>query len=167
MTDERMSDRLWEAVGRLPTRSGIVFRHYSLAADDREKLAIQMAGIAASRGLALAVAGNADLARRVGAQLVHNPDIPPADLPVSRSVHNEDEAVAARAEGAALVFVSPVHATRSHAGSRPLGSEFAARIAAEAGAPAIALGGMNANNFVPLAKRGFYGWAGIDAWLES
>jgi len=34
-----------------------------------------------------------------------------------------------------------------------------------AGVPAIALGGMDALKFARLRSEGFYGWAGIDAWL--
>jgi thiamine-phosphate pyrophosphorylase len=63
--------------------------------------------------------------------------------------------------------VSPVHETRSHPGRKPLGPELAIEIARAAGIPAIALGGMNAQNFTPLEREGFYGWAGIDAWLRT
>ena len=64
---------------------------------------------------------------------------------------------------ASLVFVSPVFATRSHPGAPALGLDRAKRLAEAAGAPAIALGGMNARRFAEL--EGLYGWAGIDAWL--
>ena len=29
MTDERMGDRLWEAIDGMPPGSGVVFRHYA------------------------------------------------------------------------------------------------------------------------------------------
>ena len=36
MTDERMGERLWEAIDRLPSGSGgIVFRHYQSGSDER------------------------------------------------------------------------------------------------------------------------------------
>ena len=38
MTDERLGVRLWEAIDRLPSDSGIVFRHYSLGAAARRAL---------------------------------------------------------------------------------------------------------------------------------
>ncbi len=99
----------------------------------------------------------------MGADLIHNPPDVPADIPFSKAVHSIEEAEAAARVGASLVFVSPVFATRSHPGAPALGPEHAERIAEAAGAPAIALGGMDARRFAEL--EGFYGWAGIDAWL--
>jgi thiamine-phosphate pyrophosphorylase len=166
MTDERMGDRLWEAIGRLPDGAGIVLRHYSLPRPTREELAGRMASSALERGITLAIARDVQLAERLGAEMVHNP-VTATDLPFSRSVHSLEEAQKALAEGAALVFVSPVYPTRSHPGREPLGPEFAARIAKVASVPAIALGGMNGQNFEALDREGFYGWAGIDAWLAT
>ena len=165
MTDERMGDRLWEAVDHLPSGAGIVLRHYSLSPNLREELARRLADAARSSGLTLSVARNVELARRCGAQIVHNPSGDPGELPLSRAVHNMVEAEAARAAGATLVFVSPVYPTRSHPHAAALGVEQAARLAQAAGVPAIALGGVDAENFAELESAGFYGWAGIDAWL--
>jgi thiamine-phosphate pyrophosphorylase len=167
MTDERMGERLWEAIERLPHgRAGVVLRHYSLADDRRETLARRVAEICRSRAVALATAKNADLARSLGAALVHNPAEPPGDLPFSRSVHSIEEAVAASAAGAALVFVSPIRPTRTHPGREPLGELEAARIARAAGVPAIALGGMDRQAYLRM-RDDFHGWAGIDAWLKD
>jgi thiamine-phosphate pyrophosphorylase len=166
MTDERLGDRLWSAIDRLPKQdSGIVFRHYSLADEAREALAQRVATIAAERGLTLAVAGDPNLAVRLGASLVHNPPRLPCPLPFSRSAHSLVEAESARADGAALVFVSPVHETSTHPGRPALGASLASEIAEVAGVPALALGGMNARNFADLPPGRFYGWAGIDAWI--
>ena len=38
MTDERQGETLWRALERLPERSGVVFRHYSLPAKERHRL---------------------------------------------------------------------------------------------------------------------------------
>jgi thiamine-phosphate pyrophosphorylase len=166
MTDERLGERLWEAIDRLPPgKAGIVVRHYGFDSPARDTIARRIAGVCSERRLTLAVAADVSLARSLGAGLVHNPAEAVSDLPFSRAVHSIEEAEAARAEGAALVFVSPVYATRSHPGREPLGPVQARRIAEAAGAPAIALGGMNALNFARLEREGFYGWAGIDAWL--
>jgi thiamine-phosphate pyrophosphorylase len=164
MTDERMGDRLWEAVGRLPDGAGIVFRHYSLAAEVRGKMAARLARIADERGITLAIAGDAELAKRVGADLVHNPATRDPGLPFSISVHSVEEVN--RANGAALAFVSPVYTTSSHPSHEPLGPELAGEIARATGVPAIALGGMDAQKLAQLEREGFYGWAGIDAWLR-
>ena len=166
MTDERMGDRLWTAIDRLPIKhSGIVFRHYATPPDIRATLARRVADICHRRSLTLAIAADEELARRLGADLIHNPPDPPLDLLFSRSVHSMEEAEAAARDGAALVFVSPVRPTRSHEGRKPLGKPLALRIAKAAGVPAIALGGMTARNAHGLLRDGFYGWAGIDAWL--
>jgi thiamine-phosphate pyrophosphorylase len=165
MTDERIGDRLWAAIARLPKDdSGIVFRHYAMADDDRRKLAHELAEDCRSRGIMLAIATNSGLAEEVGADLVHNPKTPCA-LPVSMSVHSLADAAVAQAEEAALIFISPVHATQSHPGQAPLGPRHAAEIARVAAVPAIALGGMNDTAFAALPAGAFYGWAGIDAWI--
>ena len=163
MTDERLGARLWEAIDRLPKNSGVVFRHYKLAPAERVSLAAQVASTCRTRGFAMAVASDADLARAVGADLIHNPPALPTGLPFSRAVHSLAEAAAAAQDGAALVFISPIFATRSHPGGQSLGREAAGRIAKAAGVPAIALGGMNPRRFTQMAR--FHGWAGIDAWL--
>lgn len=166
MTDERMGDRLWTAIDRLePKIGGVVFRHYASDPGTRAVLARRVADICRRRALVLAIARDEQLARALGAELVHNPAERPFDLPFSRSVHSLEQAEAARVEGAALVFVSPVHPTRSHPGEKPLGKPLALRIARAAGTPAIALGGMDARKFAGLKRDGFYGWAAIDAWL--
>lgn len=166
MTDERMGERLWEAIDRLPIKhSGIVFRHYRTPPGARSALARRIADICHRRSLTLAIAADADLARILGADLVHNPPDVPSDLPFSRSVHSIEEAESAKSDGAALVFVSPVYPTSSHPGRKPLYRPLALRIAKAAGAPAIALGGMDALKSARLEREGFYGWAGIDAWL--
>ena len=164
MTDERMGEQLWTAIDRLPIRhSGIVFRHYGAA--NRASIARRIAEICHRRSLSFAIAGDVELARTLRANLVHNPDEPAPDLAFSRSIHSLEEAEAARAEGPALVFVSPVYPTRSHPGRKALYRPLAVRIAKAAGVPAIALGGVNSLKAARLQSEGFYGWAGIDAWL--
>jgi len=167
MTDERIGKRLWEAIDALPSGAGIVFRHYATPDGARVALAWDIARHCRERGLTLAVARDVDLARQLGAQLVHNPSGEPDDLPFSRSAHSFEEARAACDSGAALLFVSPVFPTSSHPGRRALGQDEAIRIAEVCPMPAIALGGVNRANFEPLRRGGFYGWAGIDAWLEG
>ena len=166
MTDERLGDRLWEAVDRLPGGAGIIFRHYHLGISDRLALGTELARRASERKLLLGVAGSRQLAERLGAALLHNPD-QPGDLPCSMAVHNEIEARAANEAGAALAFIAPVHATKSHPGRPPLGAERAAELAALAGCPAIALGGMDESRFLALREHGFHGFAGIDCWLRT
>lgn len=166
MTDERMGERLCEAIGRVPSGTGgIVLRHYSLEPSERLELGQRVAALARERKLVLAVGRDLLLAERLGARLVHNPS-DPGSLPFSMAVHNEREADAARQAGADLVFVSPVFPTRSHSGAAALGVGRASELAVMAGCPAIALGGMSFGSFWELGPA-FHGWAGIDAWLEG
>lgn len=170
MTDERIGDRLWQAIDALPAgQGGIVFRHYGL--DDQARLALgrEVAGRSAERGLLLAVAGSQLLADELGAALIHKPDVA-GDLPCSMAVHDEGQAVAAREAAAALAFVAPLYSTRSRPHAPTLGAAKAAELAAIAGCPAIALGGMNWDLFRELDAAfpgAFHGFAGIDCWLKD
>ena len=168
MTDERIGDRLWQAIERVPPGGGVVFRHYSLEPAQRLKLGKSVAAAAEARQLVLSVAQDVELAGEMGAQLIHNP-MGPAPQPFSLAVHDEAQAHQARLAGAALVFVSPVFRTRSHPGSSALGAEEAARLVKIASCPAIALGGMDAARFRELEAAhpgAFHGYAGIDCWLR-
>ena len=166
MTDERIGDRLWKAIDALPEGgAGIVLRHYSLSAGERNRLARQVSDICGQRDLVLAVARDGELAADVGAQLVHNPLARPNGLPISRSAHSAEEAAAANRAGASLIFLSPMCETRSHPGRKAMAVDLARQIVAGSTVPVIALGGMNRARLAELADVGFYGWAGIDAWL--
>ena len=167
MTDERMGERLWEAIERLPVGDGgVVVRHYALERGQRAQLAAEIGAMCRKRGLTFAVAGNVDLAAELGAELIHRPEGGASGLPFSLPVHSLAEAEQARAAGASLVFVSPVHETRSHPAAKPLGRKLVRKIIAACSCPAIALGGMHARNFASAEKDGFYGWAAIDACLR-
>ena len=115
----------------------------------------------------LAVASNAELAASLGAALVHNPAGAPGALPVSRSAHSIEEARRACQSGASLIFLSPIYRTRSHPDRAPLPRESARQIIAACEVPVIALGGMNRTRFDEIESDGYYGWAGIDAWLDE
>jgi thiamine-phosphate pyrophosphorylase len=154
MTDERLGDGLWAALERLPRGAGVVFRHYGLPARERRSLFEGVRRACRARGLRLLVAGP----RLPGGDGAHNRR--GAGLR-SASVHNLRELRAAERAGVDLVFLSPVYATRSHPGARPLGPGRFALLAHQAKVPVIALGGMDAARF--RALRGAYGWAGIDA----
>jgi len=156
MTDERQGDGLWAALKRLPRGSGVVFRHYATPIAERRRLFSRVVRIARARGLVVVRAG---AWCGPGANGVHNQR---GRRLRTVAAHSRDEALAAVRRGADMVFVSPVFATRSHPGAAVLGVELAEGIARELPVPAIALGGMDAARFRGL--KGFYGWAGIDAW---
>jgi thiamine-phosphate pyrophosphorylase len=151
---------------RLPRGSGVIFRHDSLPLADRRALGRKVAAMARRRGLLLGVAGDASLARTIGAQLVHRPRGPKGSMAFSLPVHDARQAMEARRKGADLVFVSPVHPTRSHPGQTHLSPAHALRLARLSGARAIALGGMDEQRWRALGGA-FHGYAGIDCWLEG
>jgi thiamine-phosphate pyrophosphorylase len=157
MTDERLGERLFEAVARLPEGSGIVFRHSSLPPAERKALFDEVRARSAAHVLLLA--GPEDLARDWGADGSHGRG--PGPWLRSAPVHDEAELRAASSAG--LLFVSPVFKTRSHPGAKLLGVDGFEALARRAQAPVIALGGMNAARFATLPSA--HGWAAIDAWL--
>ena len=158
MTDERMGDALWSALGRLPPGSGVVFRHYATPPAARRALLRRVKRVATARRLIVVVAGAG-----VGdADGVHGN----ARTKGLRTwpAHDRNEALAGKRAGADALFVSPVYATRSHAGEDGIGPLGAMRIGCGLGLPLIALGGMTERRWRRL--RGFHGWAAIDAWLR-
>jgi thiamine-phosphate pyrophosphorylase len=155
MTDERQSETLFDAIGRLPAGAGIVFRHYGLAAPERRALWQRVRAAARGRRLTLVVAG----LTLPGADGAHNR---PGRGLRTASAHNLREIRAAERAGAHLIFLSPVYPTRSHPGAPALGPRRFALLAHQSKLPVIALGGMDADKARTLG--GAYGWAGIDAW---
>lgn len=161
MTDERQGDGLLAAVERLPPRrAGIVFRHYSLAGPERRALFDRVKGLARHRGLMLLLAGPAAQAFAWGADGSHGRDRD-AGLRTAPA-HNARDIRAAERAGAAALFLSPVHPTRSHPEAPTLGSARFAALARRTKLPVIALGGMDSARARSLP--GAYGWAGVDAW---
>jgi thiamine-phosphate pyrophosphorylase len=167
MTDERIGERLWEAVDRLPPGAGIVLRHHETSTHERVMLARRMADLCRQRRLILAISRDVALAELLSAQLVHNPANDPGVLPFSRSAHSAEESRTGCELGASLIFLSPLFPTRSHPGEEPLARVEARAIVAGCPVPVIALGGMNRARFEEVRRDGFYGWAGIDAWLSA
>ncbi len=164
MADARLGDGLLAAIRRLPPQSGVVLRPYAMSVAQCAQMRALTHTARARRHLLL-VAGRAPLGaadgrhrggpvRRSARELGH----------LSMPVHNAREARAARSARASLAFISPVHATRSHPGAQTLGAAGFARLAQQAGVPAIALGGMDARRFAALRRHGASGWAAIDAW---
>lgn len=162
MTDERMGERLWDALETLPRGSGVVFRHHALPKAQRRVMAKRVAAVARRRRLTLLLAGEPLGIRADG---VHGA-VARRGRPglLSRPVHSVPEVIEAARAGADIVFVSPVFATRSHPGARPLGAVRLGLLLRNVRTPAIALGGMDATRFRALTGLGLSGWAAIDAW---
>jgi len=162
MTDERMGDALWTALGRLPPGSGVIFRHYR--SEDRRALFERVRQIARRRRLILLLAGSPRQAAAWRADGAHGRSpYRRASRPLVRTAPAHDARELGAARGHA-VLVSPVFPTRSHPDARPLGTLQFAVLARRSALPVIALGGVDARTYRRLARLGSYGWAAIDAF---
>lgn len=162
MTDERMGEALWDALERLPRGSGVVFRHYGLAASERQVLFARVLKVARRRGLVLVRAGSQPMRGEDG---VHGGRGRGRGLRTAPA-HSRREAVAALRAGAQALFVSPAFLTRSHQGARALGRTRFGMLVRGLDVPVIALGGMSAEKARSLKPFGIHGWAAIDAWTR-
>jgi thiamine-phosphate pyrophosphorylase len=162
MTDERQGENLFAAIAQLPRGAGIVFRHHGLAPRDRRRLFDRVRTLARRRRLMLLLAGPPALARAWRADGSHGRGR--ASGVRSAPVHDLVEIRAAERDGAALLFLSPLYATRSHPGAKPLGRVRFANLARQARRPVIALGGIDRRRARKVRDLGADGWAGIDAW---
>jgi len=168
---ERLADPR-PAVRRLPKAlCGVVLRDDGRP--DRAALGRDLARLCRSRRLALSVAGDARLARALGAGLHLRRGRRPAGGAACRfatsSAHSLPEVLRAGRSGAALVFLSPCFPTDSHPGAAALGPlrwAAIARAGQAAGIPGLlALGGMSGRRARALPR--FCAGAGAIGALAS
>lgn len=158
MTDERLGIGLIPAIRALPRGSGIVFRHYATAPEERRRIFHTVQREARRYGHLLVLAGSPALARGWGADGAHGRHFGALTAPV----HSIPEIRAAEKKGARLLFLSPLYPTQSHPGARSLGRVRFLALCQQARRPIIALGGMTAARFARIKSMGIYGWAAID-----
>ena len=92
----------------------------------------------------------------------------PGDRLVAASCHNENELKKAAAIAADFALLSPVRRTRSHPAAEPLGWERFGVLAAGAGLPVYALGGMGPADLEAARYHGAHGVAMMrEAWSRS
>lgn len=163
MTDPRFGDKLLRSVQKLPLGSGVILRHYG--DPQRDEIAAHIAKICRRRGLMLVIAGNSALrcnghyyGRPINAVL--RPRRMSAEL-LMIGVHDIYEMNRARPLQPDLLLLSPIFATNSHKGARPMGALRFRQLAACSTIVILALGGMNR----PRAKMLGHGYAAIDAFI--
>lgn len=161
MTDERMGEALWDALERLPRGSGVIFRDYSRAPDERRRRFARTLRVARRRRLLLLRAGDAPMRGEMGTHNVRGRGIR------TQAVHDIAQLRSAERARVDAVLVSPVFATRSHPGARPLGVVRLGLLIRGARLPVIALGGMSAAGARRLAGLPIRGWAAIDGWTRD
>ena len=86
---------------------------------------------------------------------------------IGRSVHSEQGAQIAEAEGADFLLVGTMYATSSHPGHEPAGPELIRRIAAGCSLPLLGIGGINEANLGPVLEAGAQGVAVISSILAA
>ena len=145
LTDERVGDELWRAIRRLPRGSGVIVRHHSLPRVERRRLLRRVRQAAAARGIVVLDDGGHRVAR----------------------VHDVRELRRALLSKPPLLFVSPLHPTRTHPGWAPMPRMRAAALASLSPQPVMALGGMTARRFRQIRPLGFAGYGAIDGWLRT
>lgn len=170
-TDPERTPNPEHVVRRLPRGTAVVYRHFGAA--DREVVARSLAQLCRTRGLALLIAADPDLALKVRADGVHWPE---NRLPVRRgdaarlvtaAAHSIESAERAASFGADACILAPVFPTQSTSGHRPLGVFRASQIARAARVPVIALGGVNHRTAFRLVGRGFAGLAAVEALANA
>jgi thiamine-phosphate pyrophosphorylase len=174
----RLPDPL-PAIRQLERGDGVLFRHYELLPAKRLALAHQVAELCRRFGLVLVVAGDARLARAVGADGLHLPQeligraaaARRAGLRLVTAAAHDAGAVAQAARcGVGAVLVSPVFATASHPGAAPLGVLRFAALATDAcrrGLAVYALGGITPASFMRLADLPLAGYAAIGSLSQA
>jgi thiamine-phosphate pyrophosphorylase len=159
MTDERLGDALLPSISALPRGSGVIFRHYSLGVEARQKLFYAVSAVSRRYGHMLVV-GGLPIAAPIWLNAGRHGRVRGA---ITAPVHTLREAIAAKRAGAALLFVSPVFATRSHPGAATLGRARFGLLIRDLNIPIIALGGMTKARAHSLKPMKIHGWASISA----
>ncbi|WP_417620771.1 thiamine phosphate synthase [Parasphingorhabdus sp.] len=166
-TDQRNDHHLARAIKKLPRGSGIIFRHYHLPESIRQSRFKLVQQLARRHGHMLILADMPKLARcwhADGAHGLARHRWQTAGLPSSAPVHNSREIHQANRAGTDIFFLSPVFATRSHPGQRPLNRMQVRRLADLCNGVVILLGGMNRKRYRSHESDLTHGWAGIDAF---
>ncbi len=86
---------------------------------------------------------------------------------IGRSVHSEEGAAAAQAEGADFLVVGTMYETRSHPGAEPAGPPLLRKIAETCTLPILGIGGITAANLGELIRSGASGVAVISSILAA
>lgn len=161
MTDAARAPDPEAALRRLPRGAALIWRAYD-GEPERDELR-RLTSLARRRGILLLVAGAPHLAARTGIVGLHLPErelrrprsgpymiprfLPAPGLALTAACHSQIAIRRAAAAGVDAVLISPVFATKSHVGARPLGLlRFAslARLAVSLGLAPYALGGITA-----------------------
>ncbi|MEM8919793.1 MAG: thiamine phosphate synthase [Pseudomonadota bacterium] len=155
----------------LPAGWGVIYRHFG--ANDRARIAADLARIARRRDLILLIASDPALAIDVGADGVHWPE---ANRParavrakatdiITVSAHSRRALSDALSFGADAAFLSTAFPSRSTSAKTPLRARKLRSLAMHARLPCYALGGVNSETADAIAP--FAGLASIEGILDA
>ncbi|MCW1431776.1 thiamine phosphate synthase [Novosphingobium sp. JCM 18896] len=167
VSDARNDAMLETVLARLPRGSGLIYRHYHLPPAERRARFEPLARLARQRGHWLVLAGNAAEARAWRTDGAYgSPTMLSAGPALLRlaTAHSLAEIANARRARADAILLSPAFATRSHPGAKGLGPMRFRLLAARAGLPVIALGGIDARR---ARRLGGHAWAAIDGLIPK
>ena len=173
LTDsERLADPR-DAIKALPPRSGVILRHYNVR--ERAELARELLTICRPKKLLLIIAGDACLAKAIGADGLHLPEDmlthglghwrkwlrPETFLCVA--AHSPKALCKAAAASANFALLSPIFQTKSHPENKVIGINRFANWTLNAQLPVYALGGVTHQHEGRILATGAAGWAAIGA----
>lgn len=173
LTDARLGNAVWDAIGALPRDVGVIVRVKDLARN--MALARKLIAACRKRRLTVLLAGPVPLALRLGANGAHLPEAetrrggnrrPRAGFHLTAAAHSRPALLRAERLGVDAVFLSPVFPTRSHPAARTLGPVRFGLLKQGLRVRVAALGGMDdaaARRLAPLRPDG---WGAIDAWAR-
>ncbi|MGE0409782.1 MAG: thiamine phosphate synthase [Amphiplicatus sp.] len=165
-TDRRRGPDAMLVARALPAGAALIFRDY----DDPNRAARARAlkTICAARGVLFLVGGDAALAGEIGAGLHLRSDqlrAPPArPALLTASCHSAEDLARAAALGADAAILGAAFPTASHPGAEALGAPGFKALAAKAGLPVLAIGGVDEMNAWRLAGPNVAGFVAIGAF---
>lgn len=160
-----------KAAGKMPRGSGIILRDYEFK--ERERLALRLIRISRHCKFKLLIAGDPELAIKIGAAGLHLSESRATESRrwryrkhwlITVSAHSRPGLRCATICGANAVFLSPVFKTTTHLNSRPLGTHTFNLLSIGVPIPIYALGGINSNNAQKLLYTPAAGIAAIGAF---
>lgn len=166
VTDARNDHLLEKVLARLPRGSGVIFRHYHLGSADRRARFDELRRAAHRLGHLIVLSDTPAEARKWRADGAYGDAgrlIKGTATLRLATAHSLREIAAARRARADAVLLSPVFATRSHPGAKPLDPIRFRMIASLSSLPVIALGGMNSRR---ARRLKWCKWAAIDGFCD-
>ncbi|MFT6558204.1 thiamine phosphate synthase [Sneathiella sp.] len=166
--DQRGADPV-KMAEKLPTNTGIIFRHYQT--EYRASLAHELSILCKKRKLKLIIAQNPALSKKIRAFGCHLPEYMVQRLPLlkhqypdlyfSVACHSIRQVLQAQKYGANGAFLSPLFPTKSHPGSRVFSPYSLCSARQKLTMPVYGLGGVTNQKGQFLKGLGYSGYGAI------